>query len=130
MNFLLDTSVFLWVLLDSPELSASARQAIRDRDNEIFLSVVSVWEILVKHRLGKLPLPAGVAPALFLQRERIRHGIEVLALDEEAVGTLTRLPDHHRDPFDRMLICQAISASMTLLTPDAQIQLYPVRTWW
>lgn len=76
MNFLLDTSVFLWVLLDSPELSANARQAIRNGDNGIYLSVVSVWEILVKHKLGKLPLPSGVAPERFLQRERVRHGIE------------------------------------------------------
>lgn len=130
MNYLLDTNVFLWLLLDSPELSAEARRITRDPDNEIYLSVVSVWEILVKHRLGKLPLPNEVEPAAFLRRERLRHGIEILALDEEAVGTLTRLPDYHRDPFDRMLVCQAISASMILLTPDPQIQRYPVRARW
>lgn len=130
MNYLLDTHVFLWLLLDSPELSDRVREIIRDRDNEIYLSVVSVWEILVKQRLGKLPLPRETDPAAFLRRERVRHGIEILNLDEEAVGTLSRLPDYHRDPFDRMLICQAISAAMILLTPDAQIRRYPVRAQW
>lgn len=130
MNYLLDTSAFLWLILGSPRLSAHARGLVSDPDAGAFLSVVSVWEILVKHRLGKLPLPPGTPPAALIRLERIQHGIESLALDEEAIGHLSQLPEHHRDPFDRMLICQAISGGLTLLTPDDVIRLYPVRTAW
>lgn len=130
MNCLLDTSTFLWLIIGSPRLSAHVRQLVRDPDVGVFLSVVSVWEILVKHKLGKLPLAAGTPPVALIRMQRVQHGIESLALDEEAIGHLSQLPKHHRDPFDRVLICQAISAGLTLLTPDDVIRQYPVRTAW
>lgn len=130
MNYLLDTSTFLWFILDSPQLPARTRDIIADAESEIYLSVVSVWEIVVKHQLGKLPLPANVPPASFIRAERMRHAIETLPLDEQAVAQITNIPNHHRDPFDRMLICQAISQGMVLMTPDPVIQKYPLRTFW
>ena len=92
----------------------------------MYLSPVSLWEALVKHRLGKLPLPA--QPEIYLATERARHGIESLALDEASVQRLAILPNHHRDPFDRMLICQAQEHHLTLVTVDTLIPLYPVIT--
>jgi PIN domain nuclease of toxin-antitoxin system len=128
MRLLLDTCTFLWIISDSPDLSADARTLFSAPGNEVFLSVASTWEILVKHRLGRLPLPG---PAhQFIPRQREQHRIEPLALDEGSILQLGRLPDYHRDPFDRMLICQAIAHSLTILTPDADISRYPVRVVW
>jgi PIN domain nuclease of toxin-antitoxin system len=94
----------------------------------VFLSAVSAWEITVKHALGKLPLPE--APERFVPRQRASRGIAPLPLDEEAALELGRLPLLHRDPFDRMLVCQALVSGMRLVTPDPQIARYPVRTLW
>lgn len=128
MKLLLDTCVFLWVLTDDKALSGQPREWIADPENEIFLSSISAWEIIVKYSLGRLSLPE--SPHLFLPRQRLLHGIESLPLHEEAVLQLNRLPDYHKDPFDRMLICQAIMHGMPILTPDAAINRYPVRTMW
>jgi len=128
MNILLDTCTFLWLVTDSNELSDTARRLFVDPDNDVYLSVASVWEIIVKHNLGKLPLPE--PPHEFIKSNRIRHRIESLPLDEAAVLHLSRLPEYHKDPFDRIIICQAIAASLTILTPDSQITRYPVRTEW
>jgi PIN domain nuclease of toxin-antitoxin system len=128
MNILLDTCTFLWLISDSPELSANARSLFADPGNEVFLSVASAWEIIVKHNLGKLPLPE--PPHDFIKNNRIRHRIETLPLEEAAVLQLSRLPEYHKDPFDRILICQAVAGGLTILTPDTHITQYPVRTEW
>jgi len=128
MNLLLDTCTFLWIAQGSGELSQTARDTFADPANDVYLSVVSAWEIAVKHALGRLPLPQ--APDRYLPQLRERHGIDSLALDEEAVMQIGKLPDHHRDPFDRMLVCQALAHGLTLLTPDPLISRYPVRTAW
>ena len=128
MNILLDTCTFLWLVSDDPELSDTARSLFADPDNDVYLSVASAWEIIVKHNLGKLPLPEPAHD--FIKNNRVRHRIETLSLEEAAVLQLSRLPEYHRDPFDRILICQAIAGSMTILTPDTQITSYPVRTEW
>ena len=128
MRLLLDTCTFLWVLAVSAELSPHARELFSDPANEVYLSTVSVWEISVKHALGRLPLPA--SPSQFVPDQREQHGIDTLALEEEAVLYLPQLPEYHKDPFDRMLICQAIAHQMTLVTPDTHITQYAVRTAW
>jgi PIN domain nuclease of toxin-antitoxin system len=99
-----------------------------NRANEMLLSAVSIWELSVKHALGKLPLP-GVFDR-FIVEQRERHGITPLPLDEQAVLHLHKLPRLHRDPFDRMLICQTIEHDCVLLTPDPLITQYPVRIRW
>jgi PIN domain nuclease of toxin-antitoxin system len=116
VRLLLDTCTFLWIITDAPDLSKHARDLFSDPGNDVFLSTVSIWEIVVKYRLGKLPLPE--PPDRFIPAQRERHAIEPLALDEESTLYLTRLPDLHRDPFDHMLICQAIRHGLVLLTPD------------
>lgn len=127
-RILLDTCTFLWVVRDSPELSPTARSWFSDRENTVFLSAVSAWEIAVKHRIGKLPLSA--PPQFYVSAERERHGIQPLALDEDSATAVSRLPPLHADPFDRMLICQAITHGLTLLTPDARIRQYPANVRW
>lgn len=128
MNLLLDTCTFLWIALGSRELSATARDLFQDPDNRVFLSPVSGWEIAVKHGLGRLPLPE--PPEVWVPGTRDAHAVESLPLDEEAVCQLPRLPDLHQDPFDRMLICQAIAGGLVLLTPDRDVTQYPVRSRW
>jgi PIN domain nuclease of toxin-antitoxin system len=128
LKLLLDTCTFLWIALDAPELSAAARKACLDRVNQVYFSSVSAWEIAVKHSLGKLPLPE--SPARFIPFQRERHEIEALPLDEVSVLSLPKLPELHRDPFDRMLLCQAIANGLDLVTPDPLITQYPVRVLW
>ena len=128
MRLLLDTCTFLWIVGGAKELSSRAREAFADPANEVFLSAASAWEIAVKHRLGKLPLPA--APDEFVPAQRAAHGIEPLAVEEESALHVAKLPDLHRDPFDRMLVAQALVGGLVLVTPDDPIRQYPVRTLW
>lgn len=128
MKLLLDTCTFLWVVAGDAALSGKVRQLFADPANEVYLSVISAWEIALKNALGKLPLPR--PPATFVPEQRARHQIESLTLDEGAALTVARLPDLHRDPFDRMLTAQAIVGGLTVLTPDPLIQQYPVPTLW
>jgi PIN domain nuclease of toxin-antitoxin system len=127
VRLLLDTCTFLW-LAGGGAISPAAAAAVRDPSNEVFLSAVSVWEIATKYRAGKLPLPE--SPAMLVPTERALRGVTELAFDEESALQVLRLPPLHRDPFDRMLISQAIAGSLTLVTPDPLIAQYPVRVLW
>ena len=124
MRILLDTHIFLWFISGNPQLSNQLRDNIRDPDNEIYLSSVSIWEVIVKHQLGKLPLPE--SPEKYLPKQRDLHQILTLTLDEASVVQLAKLPLLHRDPFDRMLICQAIQNDLILATVDTAIRAYPI----
>ncbi len=128
MNLLLDTCTFLWMITDDPALSARAQDSVRDPAQRVFLSGVSAWEIAVKSALGRLKLDT--TPDEFVPTERELHGIESLDLGEAAALHLTKLPDLHRDPFDRMLICQAAVHGLALVTPDEHIRRYPIVTMW
>ena len=125
---LLDTCTFLWLIADAPQLSANARELITDPGNEALLSSVSAWEIAVKHALGRLPLPEPVGT--FVPAMRAAHALEPLSLDEESALRVSTLPDLHRDPFDRMLVCQAVTTGSVIVTPDVLITRYPVRSAW
>lgn len=94
----------------------------------MFLSAASCWEIAVKYSLGKLELPED--PADYVPHQRRRHGIEAPALSESATLLVPRLPAIHRDPFDRVLVCQAIDQGATLLSPDPILRKYPVKVLW
>ncbi|NCA87943.1 MAG: type II toxin-antitoxin system VapC family toxin [Gammaproteobacteria bacterium] len=126
MRFLLDTHVFLWYLTGAKALKPRTRELLRDPRHQVFVSPVSLWEALVKHHLSKLDLPEN--PGAYLSRQRARHGLASLALDEGSVLHLLNLPDLNRDPFDRLLICQALHHGLVLVTVDAQIRDYPVET--
>ncbi|MBE9195852.1 type II toxin-antitoxin system VapC family toxin [Synechocystis sp. LEGE 06083] len=124
MRILLDTHIFLWFISGDTQLSTGARDAIRDPDNEVYLSSVSVWEAIVKYQLGKLPLPE--SPETYLPKQRELHQIASLALDENSVVQLAKLPPLHRDPFDRMLVCQALQNGLTIATVDSAVRAYSV----
>ncbi len=123
MNILLDTCTFLWIVLDPTQLSSRAALTIQDPANRIFLSAVSAWEIAVSYGLGRVSLQ--VSPELFVPSQRALHGIEPLPLTEEEALGVVGLPMIYKDPFDRMLICQALANRFVLLTPDSLIQQYP-----
>ena len=128
MKVLLDTVTFLDSALKSKDLSVRARNLLLDPENDLYLSIASIWEIAIKHSLQKLDLPE--IPDRFVPKHLSKLGASLLSLDPESVFHLARLPKLHRDPFDRILICQAIVHGMVLLTPDERISEYPVRTAW
>lgn len=122
MNFLLDTQAVLWWMDDAPRLSGAARAAVADPANVVHVSAVTVWEIVIKVGLGKLEVPTGWDEALaaepFLR----------LPVTWEHAIRVGRLPDIHRDPFDRLLIAQAQEEGMTLVTADRVMGRYGVAT--
>ncbi len=123
MRLLLDTHIFLWFISGDSRLPATVRSAIQDPANEAYLSVVSLWEAIIKYQLGKLPLPQ--PPEIYLPRQRAAHQIASLEVDEASVAQLAALPPLHRDLFDRLLICQALQHGLTLATVDAAVRAYP-----
>jgi PIN domain nuclease of toxin-antitoxin system len=128
---LLDSCTLLWWLADDAALKPAMREQLADATRPVFVSVVSFWEILVKHSIGKIAIDSGKAsPFDFLNRAVAMAGIERIGLQPEDVRHVTALPLIHRDPFDRMLICQAIERGLTLVTPDLLIRRYPIKTLW
>ena len=124
MRLLLDTHIFLWYIGGDRRVRDSLREAIAHAD-AVYLSVVSVWEITIKYYIGKLSLPEPPHPWLSPQREQ--HGIESLPIDEAAVAHLPKLEAHHRDPFDRILVCQSIEHGLQLVTVDPLMAKYPAK---
>ena len=124
MKLLLDTHIFLWYLSADPQLPTSFRDAIRDPANEVYLSAASVWEAVIKYALEKLPLPA--APSTYLPQQREAHHIMALPIEEAAFVHLAGLPSLHRDPFDRILIAQALQHGLTMVSVDDAVRAYPI----
>ncbi len=128
MKLLVDTCTFLWLATDDPELSPAARAAGRAPENAVFLSSLSAWEIAIKYRLGRLPLPEPPGRYVVSRREWLQ--LQPLAFDEGCAAHDALLPPHHADPFDRGLVSQAILHGMTIVTPDAEIARYPAPILW
>ena len=128
MRILLDTCTFLWLVEGDPALSPRAREAIVDPSNQVFLSPISAWEIVMKHALGRLELK--VAPDLFVTEQRELHRIESLPLSELAALQVAKLPALHRDPFDRMLAAQSVAEACAIATPDPLLRQYPIVAIW
>ena len=120
MNLLLDTHILLWWLDDSPELSSQARNAVADTDNLIILSAVVIWEIRIKQALGKLM----IAPNFYEVIKK--QAFEMLPITSDHAYAVGELPEHHRDPFDRMLIAQARFEGLTVVTHDAIFKKYQI----
>ena len=121
MNLLLDTHILLWWLDDHASLSVKAREAIADMDNLIVLSAAVIWEIRIKQAIGKLKMPPVFYDAIKQQ------GFEMLAITSDHAYAVGDLPQHHRDPFDRILIAQAMLEGLTLLTHDEMFKKYPIQ---
>jgi PIN domain nuclease of toxin-antitoxin system len=128
LKLLLDTCTFLWFQADSPNLSQRAQALILDPGNEVFLSAVSVWEIARKYSQGQLSLPSH--PSVLIPAIREESGIASLALTELDALAAEKLQLFHKDPFDRMLIAQALMGGLTILTSDRAFDPYPVRVIW
>jgi PIN domain nuclease of toxin-antitoxin system len=128
VKLLIDTCTFLWLAVASRKVSKTATDAFLNPDNQRYLSAASAWEIGVKYALGRLPLPG--RPETYVPQIREKSGIEVLPIDEESALYTTRLPKLHTDPFDRILVAQAILHGMVILTPDDAIAQYAARVLW
>lgn len=128
MRLLLDTCTFLWLAAGGRALSPAAAAAIASPANDVLVSAVSAWEIITKHQLGKLPLRE--SPDRLIANECDLRGLEPFPFDQAAALHGWRLPPLHRDPFDRMLIAQAIAHSLTIVTPDPLVTQYPIRVLW
>lgn len=123
----LDTCTFIWLTSDPVKISASAAQAI-NREREIRLSDASVWEICLKWQSKKIALPA--PPRFWVSEQLQQWGFQSLAIAQEHLFRCTELPDLHKDPFDRLLVSQALAHNATLVTPDEAIRQYPVSVVW
>lgn len=128
MKILLDTHTFLWWILDDPKLSTRAIELIGDNRNTLYWSAASSWEVSIKYALGRLPLPE--TPEQFLPVELGKNRIESLPIIDAHAFQAGRLPHHHGDPFDRMLVAQAQVESLGFISNDKQLSLYDIDVHW
>lgn len=127
-RLLLDTHTFLWWVSDAPELSITAREAISDTGNECFLSIASCWEMAIKSSIGKLRLTKPVER--FVHDLITENGFRLLSIELRHAAKVEALPFHHRDPFDRLLLAQAITEKLTIVTVDSLFSSYGVKLLW
>ena len=125
MTLLLDTQTFLWFWWDDPQLSQTARQAICDPMNRKLVSIASCWEIAIKVSLKKLAL--GAPYRGFIHQHMVLNNFEMLQITDDHLTVLVDLPFHHKDPFDRLLIAQAIVENVPLVSSDSLLDAYPVK---
>lgn len=128
MKLLLDTHIWLWTLSSPDRISPPALQALSDKHNALYLSAASSWEIAIKYRLGKLPLPE--PPSQFIPPRLARDGILALPVEHAHCLAVADLPDHHSDPFDRLLIAQCQLEGMTFVTHDNKVGAYAAEILW
>jgi len=127
MKALLDTHAFLWAIAEQEKMSHRAQQVYTGA-NDLWLSVASIWEILIKAGTGRLPLPQPTGP--YLVKELAKNRIEVLPVTLDHVLRIEWLPLHHRDPFDRILIAQSLEEKLPLVTADPQFASYDIELIW
>jgi len=127
-GYLLDTAVFLWSLGSAERLNRQAMALWEDATTELFLSAASSWEISIKSASGKLKLPE--AASAYIPKRLTSHGIRSLPISHIHALAAGELPRHHRDPFDRMLIAQAVSEDMVLMTADPSFKKYRIDILW
>ena len=128
MNYLLDTHAFLWFVFDDPRLSSDAAELIADDAVEKHVSIAGLWEIVIKAQLGRLGL--GTDVPTFLERHVARRKLGVVPLELEHLVVYGRLPLHHKDPFDRILIAQAEALGLPVVTSDPAFAAYRIKTVW
>lgn len=128
MKLLLDTHAFLWLIDGNPNLSATAQTALAEPANELFLSVASVWELPIK--IGNKKLVLSDPLSNFINKWTATYQLVLLPIDVPHALTVADLPDHQRDPFDRLLIAQAVVEGMTLVSADLKFAPYAVKLLW
>jgi PIN domain nuclease of toxin-antitoxin system len=127
MKFLLDTHAFLWCDSEPEKLSRHIQELCQDHGNALLLSVASIWEMQIKKQLGKLQFRMPLSEIIQQQQE---NGIEILPIEASHVLALESLPNHHKDPFDRLLIAQAIIEKAIIISSDPIIAQYPIKVEW
>ncbi len=128
MKLLLDTHTFLWFIGGNTNLSNIARNAIEDISNQRFISIATLWEISIKVSIGKLKIE--LAFTELVEQEVYGNAIEILEISSEHLDELVKLPFHHKDPFDRLIIAQSLVEDATLVSKDAAFQSYPIKLLW
>ena len=126
MRYLLDTNVLVFMLCAPQELSAEAKRVVQN-ERHLFASIASFWEIAIKQKLGKLSIRLGIPEMEAVCRGR---GIDILPIGATAIERTKTLPDIHRDPFDRLLVAQALDEGLAIVTRDKAIPRYPVQAVW
>jgi len=127
MKLLLDTHAFLWFVIGDSRLSRPARRALEADEAELILSAASVWELAIKASLGRLTLPASVEEYI---AGKVESGFGVLSVDWTHAAAVEKLPRHHRDPFDRLLVAQALAENLPVVTGDPAFRGYGVKVVW
>ena len=128
MKYLLDTHALLWILADDQRLSKNAKDCYLDKKNIILLSLSSIWEMSIKSSLNKLEIKSSMET--FVEQHVINNNIQILNILPQHLYPLEKLPFHHRDPFDRLIISQAIYENMPVITSDKNFDLYSVKRVW
>lgn len=128
MKVLIDTHVFIWWISDAQKLSIPVYNLLNDPHTEVILSVVSIWEMQIKLSLGKLQLK--IALPELIEDEVKQNKIELLSINLSHIYTLSNLPNHHRDPFDRLLITQAQSEELLMISIDEKFDQYEIKRFW
>ncbi len=128
MTLLLDTHAFLWFITADSRLNADAKSAIENPSNTRLLSIASLWEMAIKHSLGKLQLSSPLEA--FMQKHLTVNSIDLFPIDQKHIFALASLPFHHRDPFDRLIVAQALVENMSIVSTDATLDSYGVSRLW
>lgn len=126
MRQILDTHILIWFVSGDPRISASMRSQIENNDN--LVSIASIWEMAIKHSIGKLNFQSSFNE--FVEQQIIMNGIELLPIRIDHIAVISSLPLHHRDPFDRLLIAQSIVENIPLLSADQIFDAYPIQPLW
>ncbi len=127
MNYIFDTQALLWIVSDDERLSAKARSIYLNNENEIFVSMASVWELAIKSSLNKIDLVSNLEN--FIQEHVIKSGFKILSISIESLFKVEELPFHHRDPFDRLIISQCIVEGYQVISSDDKFDMYLQRVW-
>jgi len=127
MKLLLDTLAFLWFVAGDPQLSRAARRAMEAEDAELYVSAACVWEMAIKAGLGRLTLPD---PLEVYVAEKVASGFRMLPVEWQHAAAVEKLPAHHRDPFDRLLVAQALVENLTVVTCDEVFRSYGIKVVW
>jgi len=128
MKYLIDTHTFLWIIEDNKNLTEKVRTIYIDNSNEIFLSVASIWEMAIKISLNKLSIRGQLVK--FIDRHAIENNIRLLSIQPHHIFSIEKLPFHHRDPFDRLLLSQCLQEKMHLLSKDKEFDKYGINRIW
>lgn len=128
MKILLDTHVFLWLRSDPKQISEKVLTAYYDTQNDIFLSMTSIWEMQIKYQLGKLELKLPLSD--LIEEQVLNNGLQILPIETEHIFALETLPFHHKDPFDRLILIQSKLENLKLASADTVFCLYDVNLFW